>query len=77
LLPEALAFVGVTLALVAPLGKRLLGPVVGVLAAFLLRQTTGILGFVITLLTGDLVWCLALCVVGLLAMLVDWPRPTP
>lgn len=79
LLPEALAFIALALVFMAPLAKRLLrSPVTAALVAFLLRQTTGAFGLVITILTGDLVWCVALCVVALLAMVVDWPRrPTP
>ena len=74
LLPEGLALAGVALVLVAPLAKRVVRtPVAATLIAFLLRQATGVFGLVITLLTGDLVWCVALCVVALLAMLVDWP----
>ena len=77
LIPEGLALAGVALVFVAPLVKRAMrSPVVATLTTFLLRQTTGLLGLVITLLTGDLVWCAALCVVALLAMVVDWPRTT-
>lgn len=74
LLPETLAFAAVALILVAPLVKRWLHDPAATIVAFLLRQTTGVLGLAITLLTGDLVWCVALCVVALLAMGVDWPR---
>ena len=35
---------------------------------------TAIVGLVITMLTGDLRWCLALAAAALLAMLLGWPR---
>jgi hypothetical protein len=75
LLPEVLALVAMALVLIAPLATRVLrSPVLGTLAAFLFRLATGALGLVITILTGDLVWCVTLCVVALLAMVVDWPQ---
>ena len=75
LLPEGLALAGVLLVFGAVWVRRLVrAPVLAHLAAMLLRLGTGLCGLAITLLTGDLLWCAALCLVALLAMLADWPR---
>ena len=44
------------------------------IVSFALREAAAIVGLVITMLTGDLRWCLALAAAAVLAMLLGWPR---
>ena len=44
------------------------------IVAFALREATAVFGLALTLLTGDLRWCLALSALALLAMAAGWPR---
>jgi hypothetical protein len=43
---------------------------------FALREAAGIVGLVVTMLTGELLWCLVLCGAAAAAMLLGWPRRT-
>jgi len=42
--------------------------------SFAMRESAAIIGLVISLLTGDLRWCLALSAAAVLAMLLGFPR---
>jgi F0F1-type ATP synthase membrane subunit c/vacuolar-type H+-ATPase subunit K len=42
--------------------------------AFALRESTALIGLVLTLLGGDLRWCLGLSTLAVVAMLAGWPR---
>lgn len=42
--------------------------------SFAVRESAAIVGLAITLLTGDLRWCLVLGAAAVLAMLLGWPR---
>jgi hypothetical protein len=42
--------------------------------SFALRESAAIIGLVITMLTGDLRWCVGLAAAAVLAMLLGWPR---
>jgi hypothetical protein len=44
------------------------------IVAFAMREAVGVLGFVLALVSGELIWCVALSGVALLAMLLGWPR---
>ena len=44
------------------------------IVSFALRESAAIVGLVITLLTGNLRWCLVLSAAAVLAMLLGWPR---
>ena len=44
------------------------------IASFAMRESAAIIGLVISLLTGDLRWCLALSAAAVLAMLIGFPR---
>lgn len=46
-----------------------------IIVAFALREGAAIIGLVITLLTRDVRWALALGAVAVLAMLLGWPKP--
>jgi len=42
--------------------------------AFALRESTALIGLVLTLLGGDQRWCLGLSALAVVAMLLSWPR---
>lgn len=44
------------------------------IVSFAMRESAAIVGLVISLLTGDLRWCLALSAAAVLAMLLGFPR---
>lgn len=44
------------------------------IVSFAMRESAAIIGLVISLLTGDLRWCLALSAAAVLAMLLGFPR---
>jgi hypothetical protein len=54
--------------------ERLDGYRTAAIVAFALREATALFGLVLTLLTGDVRWCLALSALAALAMAVGWPR---
>jgi hypothetical protein len=58
----------------ATVSERLTGWRTATIVAFALRESAAIIGLVITFLTGDLRWCLALGALAVLAMLAGWPR---
>lgn len=43
------------------------------LVAFALRESTGVVGLIASLLSGELVWCWALTALAMVAMLQAWP----
>jgi hypothetical protein len=45
------------------------------IAAFALREAAGILGFVLSVLTGNPWWSWGMGGAALIAMIVDWPKP--
>lgn len=47
---------------------------VATIVGFALREGTAIIGLVITLLTGDIRWCIGLGALALLSMLASWPK---
>lgn len=55
-------------------GQRLAGFQSAAIVSFALRESAGVIGLVLTMLSGDLAWCLALCGAAALAMLLGWPR---
>ncbi len=55
-------------------GDRLASLRVAIITGFALRESTTIIGLVITFLTGDLRWCLGLGALSMLSMLAAWPR---
>ena len=90
LLPAILASVGVTMLLGAGfVSSLILGPArqpgrtveerlaayfQSVIVGFAVREGAGVLGLVITLLSGDLKWVLGLSGAAAIAMAVAWPR---
>jgi hypothetical protein len=46
----------------------------GTLLAFVLREGAAIVGLMLTLLTGEEMWCYALSAVTIVAMIWGWPR---
>ncbi len=55
-------------------GERLRTAQTATIIGMALRESTAIFGLVITLLTGEIVWVLALAGLSALAMVVNWPR---
>lgn len=55
--------------------ERLEAHRVATIVSFALREGIAVVGLVITLLEGDLRWCLGLATVSLVSMLLDWPKP--
>ena len=53
---------------------RAQGFVQATIVAFALREAAGIIGLVLSLLTGNLLWVLALGGLAALAMVAGWPR---
>lgn len=53
---------------------RLAGYRTATVVAFALREGAALVGLVLTLLTGDIRWCLGLSALAVLAMLLGWPR---
>jgi hypothetical protein len=53
---------------------RLAGYRSAIIVAFALREGAAIMGLVLTLLTGELVWCVALSAGALATMLAGWPK---
>jgi hypothetical protein len=53
---------------------RLTGYRSAIMVAFALREGAAIMGLVLTLLTGELMWCLALSAGALATMLAGWPK---
>ncbi len=47
----------------------------GVIVGFAMREACGVIGLVLSLLTGSWLWAVTLSAVALIAMLVAWPRP--
>ena len=47
---------------------------IAAIVSFALRESVAIIGLVITMLTGDVRWCMTLAAAALLAMLLGWPR---
>ena len=45
-----------------------------VIVGFALRESCGIIGLVLSLLTGSMLWAVTLSAVALVAMVVAWPR---
>lgn len=58
----------------ADLGERLRTAQTATIIGMALRESTAIFGLVITLLTGEILWVLALAALSALAMVVNWPR---
>jgi len=44
------------------------------IVSFALRESAAVIGLAITMLSGDLRWCLALSAAAVIAMLLGWPR---
>jgi len=57
------------------LGERVEAQRIATIISFALREGIAVIGLVITLLGGDLRWCLGLATVSLVSMLLDWPKP--
>ena len=57
------------------LGERIEAQRAATIVSFALREGIAVIGLVITLLGGDLRWCLGLATVSLVSMLLDWPKP--
>jgi F0F1-type ATP synthase membrane subunit c/vacuolar-type H+-ATPase subunit K len=89
ILPPLLAAIGVGMLVVAQIvpaliarqaraaadiGERLRQAQTTVIIGMALRESTAIFGLVITLLTGEILWVLALAGLSALAMVVNWPR---
>jgi F0F1-type ATP synthase membrane subunit c/vacuolar-type H+-ATPase subunit K len=54
--------------------ERLAGWRTATVVVFALRESTAVIGLVITFLTGDLRWCFGLGALAVIAMLTGWPR---
>lgn len=54
--------------------ERLASFRVATIVGFALRESTAVMGLVITLLTGDLRWCLGLGALAAVSMAMAWPR---
>ncbi len=46
----------------------------GVIVGFAMREACGVIGLVMSLLTGSWIWAVTLSAVALIAMIVAWPR---
>jgi len=88
-IPAVVAAVGVLMLLLArPMQKLLEGqPAIGdtpesrcrqfqtaTIVGQAIRESAAIIGFVLTLMTGDIVWVAGLAFLSILAMVVNWPR---
>jgi hypothetical protein len=58
----------------ATAGGRLAGWRTATIVGFAVREATAIMGLVVTLVTGDLRWCLGLGALSAAAMLLAWPK---
>ncbi len=54
--------------------ERLASYRVSIIVGFALRESTAIIGLVITFLSGDLVWCVGLGALSIASMLLAWPK---